>query len=39
VVCLLAPPSSRAVGGAYGTFAQTSDDEVRRLLRNAATEL
>ncbi|MBN1094052.1 phosphoribosyltransferase [Blastococcus sp. TML/M2B] len=32
VVCLLVPSSFRAVGGAYGTFAQTSDDEVRDLL-------
>ncbi len=34
VVCLLAPPSLRAVGGAYVRFAQTSDDEVRELLGN-----
>jgi putative phosphoribosyl transferase len=39
VVCLLAPPSLRAVGGAYRDFAQTSDDEVRRVLRDAAAEL
>lgn len=39
VVCLLAPPSFRAVGGAYDRFAQSTDDEVRRLLRDAATEL
>jgi putative phosphoribosyl transferase len=39
VVCLLAPPSFRAVGGAYDRFAQTTDDEVRRLLREVATEL
>ena len=39
VVCLLAPPSLRAVGGAYGDFSQTSDDEVRRVLRDAAAEL
>jgi putative phosphoribosyl transferase len=39
VVCLLAPASFRAVGRAYGSFAQTSDDEVRALLRTAATEL
>ena len=39
VVCLLAPPSLRAVGSAYGDFAQTSDDEVRRVLRDAAAEL
>ncbi len=34
VVCLLAPPAFRAVGGAYRAFAQTSDDEVRELLRS-----
>lgn len=39
VVCLLSPSSLRSVGGAYGNFAQTSDDEVRRLLRGTATEL
>lgn len=39
VVCLLAPPDFRAVGGAYRDFGQTSDDEVRNLLRAAATEL
>ncbi|SDF91675.1 Predicted phosphoribosyltransferase [Blastococcus aurantiacus] len=39
VVCLFAPATLRAVGGAYGSFAQTSDDEVRRVLREAATEL
>ncbi|SDE33991.1 Predicted phosphoribosyltransferase [Blastococcus fimeti] len=39
VVCLLAPPSFRAVGGAYRAFAQTTDGEVRNLLRAAATEL
>jgi putative phosphoribosyl transferase len=39
MVCLLAPPSLRAVGGAYGDFTQTSDDEVRRVLRDAAAEL
>ena len=32
VVCLLSPPSFRAVGQAYGDFAQTTDDEVRRAL-------
>ena len=36
LVCLLAPASFRAVGGAYRSFAQTSDDEVRRLLVAAA---
>jgi putative phosphoribosyl transferase len=35
VVCLLAPPSFRAVGGAYRSFAQTTDDEVREALRAA----
>ena len=39
VVCLHAPASFRAVGGAYDRFAQTTDDEVRRLLQDAATEL
>jgi len=39
VVCLLTPPSFRAVGGAYDRFAQTTDAEVRELLRDAATEL
>jgi putative phosphoribosyl transferase len=39
VVCLVAPPTLRAVGGAYRDFAQTSDDEVRRALGDAAAEL
>ncbi len=39
VVCLLAPPSFRAVGGAYRSFTQTTDDEVRHLLRAGATGL
>ncbi|MGY2128749.1 phosphoribosyltransferase [Blastococcus sp. SYSU DS0617] len=39
VVSLLVPPSFRAVGAAYRDFAQTSDDEVRDLLRTAAPEL
>ena len=39
VVCLVVPASLRAVGGAYRDFAQTSDDEVRRALRDAAAEL
>ena len=34
VVCLLAPPSLRAVGGAYRNFAQTSDAEVQALVRS-----
>lgn len=34
VVCLLAPPSFRAVGGAFRTFGQTSDAEVREVLRS-----
>ncbi|RBY80258.1 phosphoribosyltransferase [Blastococcus sp. TF02-09] len=38
VVCLLTPSSLRAVGGAYRDFAQTSDDEVRRALRDAAAD-
>ncbi len=33
VVCLLVPTPFRAVGAAYRDFAQTSDDEVRELLR------
>src|SRR2546422_10759168 len=33
VVCLYAPPSFSAVGNYYLRFEQTSDDEVRRLLR------
>ncbi|RBY93071.1 phosphoribosyltransferase [Blastococcus sp. TF02A-30] len=32
VVCLVAPSGFRAVGQAYRDFAQTSDEEVRRLL-------
>jgi putative phosphoribosyl transferase len=32
VICLVSPAGFRAVGQAYGDFAQTSDDEVRRLL-------
>jgi putative phosphoribosyl transferase len=32
VICLLAPPSFRAVGQAYTDFAQTTDDEVRAAL-------
>jgi predicted phosphoribosyltransferase len=32
VVCLLAPSGFRAVGQAYGDFAPTSDDDVRRAL-------
>ncbi len=36
VVCLLAPASFRAVGSAYAAFAQTADDEVRRVLEAAA---
>ena len=35
VVCLVAPTSFRAVGQAYGDFAQTSDDEVRATLDDA----
>lgn len=32
VVCLHAPSGFHAVGSCYGDFAQTTDDEVRRLL-------
>ena len=39
VVCLHSPPSLRAVGSAYDDFTQTSDDEVRRALRDGAPEL
>lgn len=39
VVSLLTPPSFRAVGAAYRAFPQTSDDEVRDLLRGGSTEL
>ena len=35
VVWLLAPATFRAVGSAYSTFDQTSDDEVRRVLEAA----
>ncbi len=35
VICLLAPPSFRAVGQAYTDFAQTTDDEVRAALDGA----
>ncbi|MGY1801980.1 phosphoribosyltransferase [Blastococcus sp. SYSU D00922] len=36
LVCLLAPPSFRAVGQAYGDFGQTTDEEVRDALHGAA---
>lgn len=36
VVCLVAPPAFRAVGGAYRSFAQTTDDEVRDVLATGA---
>ncbi|WP_116451008.1 phosphoribosyltransferase [Blastococcus litoris] len=39
LVCLLAPPSFRAVGHAYGDFGQTTDEEVRHALHGAAREL
>ena len=39
VVCLLAPPSFRAVGQAYGDFGQTTDEEVRSALRGTAQAL
>lgn len=35
LVCLLTPPSFRAVGQAYGDFGQTGDDEVRSALRGS----
>jgi putative phosphoribosyl transferase len=35
VICLQAPPSFYAVGQFYADFRQTSDDEVRELLRAA----
>ena len=35
-VCLLTPRPFRAVGLWYDDFSQTSDDEVRRLLAEAA---
>ncbi|MBY0228634.1 MAG: hypothetical protein K2W96_05070, partial [Gemmataceae bacterium] len=37
VVCALEPPSFRAVGSWYLDFAQTGDEEVRRLLAKAIT--
>lgn len=36
LVCLTAPPSFQAVGQYYLDFDQTSDEEVRRLLEQAA---
>lgn len=36
VVCVSTPSSFHAVGQWYDDFSQTSDDEVRRLLRDAA---
>jgi predicted phosphoribosyltransferase len=35
-VCVLTPSPFRVVGFWYGDFSQTSDDEVRRLLAEAA---
>lgn len=37
VICVSMPPSFSAVGEWYDDFSQTSDDEVRHLLRHAAT--
>ena len=37
VVCVSMPSSFHAVGQWYDDFSQTSDDEVRRLLHDAAT--
>jgi predicted phosphoribosyltransferase len=37
VICVLTPASFSAVGEWYDDFSQTSDDEVRRLLRTVAT--
>jgi erythromycin esterase-like protein/predicted phosphoribosyltransferase len=37
VVCATTPSPFVAVGASYWDFTQTSDDEVRELLRNAAT--
>jgi predicted phosphoribosyltransferase len=36
VVCASTPPSFTAVGEAYEDFAQTTDDEVRDVLRAAS---
>lgn len=38
VICLATPPSFFAVGQWYRDFTQTSDDEVRELLRKARAE-
>lgn len=37
VVCVDAPPGFRAVGGSYQDFSQTTDEEVCRTLRMAAS--
>ena len=36
VVCLMTPEPFYAVGGSYVSFSQTTDDEVRDLIRRAA---
>lgn len=38
LVCVLMPPSMLSIGSWYEEFPQTSDDEVRRLLEQAAAE-
>jgi len=37
IICLHAPEWFGAVGAFYDAFAQTTDDEVIALLRNAGT--
>ena len=38
-LCLSTPPFFQAVGQYYDDFSQTSDDDVRKLLTNAAQEI
>ena len=38
-VCVMVPEMFQAVGQWYEDFSQTSDDEVRRLLKDAATRI
>jgi predicted phosphoribosyltransferase len=38
VVCALTPPTLGGIGGWYADFRQTTDDEVRQLLAQAARE-
>jgi putative phosphoribosyl transferase len=38
VVCLVTPEPFYAVGGSYVDFGQTTDEEVRDLIKRAAWE-